>query len=343
MQQQPTIPLYYALPVLNELAQMGFTRECVFRDAGIESCFPDGPDENELLSAMDFTRLYAYAFRLLEAETSQRADHSHIDKEVVDMMCYCAINCADLAEVIERVTIFTRIVNARAVSLELHQQATSARLVMDLRRSSTGSASRLVCLAAMNVFHQLFSWLIGQRIQLTAATLKYPAPSDYMPMAELFGVPIDYDQREDAFSFSAHYLEQPVVRSYAELQRIIDYFPFDIWFSGEVTGSMTDRVRILLMSALQHQRPLPSAESIAQLFHLGAASLRRRLREEQTHYAQIKADCQREYAEYLLRFSNLAVQEIAARLGFTDDRSFRRAFRIWNNCSPREFRVSYSD
>lgn len=94
----------------------------------------------------------------------------------------------------------------------------------------------------------------------------------------------------------------------------------------------------MLMGALQRQLKLPAPETIAQLFHISPATLRRRLQEESTSYAKIRSDCQRECAEYLLTVTELTVQEIAVQLGFGDDRAFRRAFRGWNGCSPAQFR-----
>jgi AraC-like DNA-binding protein len=94
------------------------------------------------------------------------------------------------------------------------------------------------------------------------------------------------------------------------------------------------------LSTLQRQQSVPTAAACAQLFYLGLTTLRRRLREEGTSYAKIRTDCQREYAEYLLRVTDRAVQDIALQLGFGDDRAFRRAFRGWSGVSPSEFRVN---
>lgn len=338
MLPQPTIPLNYALPVLQALQNKGYSLQQLFREAGIAAPTKQVNSMRVELPALEFTRLYGIAFRLLEAETSQRTDQSRMGKDVVDMMCYCVITCADLAEAIERVIAFNRMIGPLGSTLELQRDGIRARLLMDLHRNSCDTASLLVCLAAMNVLHQLFSWLIGQPLKLQEVAVKYPVPGDYLPMTESLGIPLQYDQTCDALSFSVHYLAQPVVRSYAELQRIIDYFPFDISYSGLAGGTLSERIRMLLLSTLQQQRPLPSSEAVAQLFHISPATLRRRLREEAAHYSDIRVSCQREYAEHLLRHTGYAVQDIAIQLGFADDRAFRRAFRQWNGVSPSKFR-----
>jgi AraC-like DNA-binding protein len=214
------------------------------------------------------------------------------------------------------------------------------RLVIDLRRRKRDTASLLLELVTINLYHQLLSWLIGERIRLLGASVTHSLPANFIPMANLLVVPIQYSQPSSELVFSAHYLQRPVVRSYGELRKVIDYFPFDIWYSGHVGDGLSDRVRIVLMAALQRQLRLPASEAVAQLFHMSVATLQRKLQAENTSYAKIRADCQRECAEYLLTFTELTVQEIGAQIGFSDDRAFRRAFHSWNGASPAQFRCA---
>ena len=57
----------------------------------------------------------------------------------------------------------------------------------------------------------------------------------------------------------------------------------------------------------------------------------------------LRASCQREIAENLLRRGTVPVEDIAHRLGFSDDRAFRRAFREWTGETPTEFRRQRRD
>lgn len=333
-----TIPLSYVMPVLQALERMGHDRGRVFEGAGVANALV--AEDEAMMPVVEFTRLYRFAFRLLEAETSQRTDRSHLGKDAIDMMYYCVINCGDLGEAIERVIVYNRLIGPLGASLKLIPCGDAVRLEIDLRRSSSDTAALLVDLVTMNVFHQLFSWLIGEPVRLRSASVKHAAPADFIPMTGLFGVPLRYGQPVGELTFPASYLKLPVVRSYAELLRIIDYVPFDIWYSGQSGGQLSDRVRALLMVWLQRQLRLPGTEAVAQLFHISAATLRRRLQEENSSYAKIRAACLREYAEYLLTFTRCTMQEIAERLGFGDDRAFRRAFHGWHGCGPAQFRAA---
>lgn len=337
------VPLHYAQPVLLALRRLGYDMEYLFRQAGLKSPIPpDGAGDYEL-PVLEFTKLYSYAFRLLESRTSQRLDaarlnEAHLDEQTVEMMCYCLIPCENLSEVIHRVAVFNRILGPLGSHYALQKTATTARLTMDLHRRTYDDASLLVCLATMNVLHQLFSWLIGRPLALREVTVRSPLPQQPLHMTRSFGTPLKHGQPEDSFSFPAEYLELPVIRNHNDLKAIIHYFSFDIAYSGHHEGALTERITMLILSNLQRTAPVPSSNAVAELYGMSPSSLRRRLRDEGTHFTAVRARCLMGYAEHLLLETGLKIQDIAAQVGFSDDRAFRRAFHQWRGISPSEFR-----
>jgi len=69
------------------------------------------------------------------------------------------------------------------------------------------------------------------------------------------------------------------------------------------------------------------------------ASLRRRLSEEGVNFRDLCHTAKNDRAKFLLK-QGLSVPEVAERLGFSDFRSFTRAFKSWNETTPRSFRLS---
>lgn len=340
MARQTTyIPLSHMQAVLYELDKLGYSKTSIFEGAGvsINNC----EDAQSRLPVMEFTRLYAHAFRLLEAQTSLRPDREPIRKGVVDMMCYCAINSKNLREAIDRTTVFTSIINTQGASLELTQTSVRAQLAIDMHRRNQNSAALLITLAAMTMLHQLFSWLIGQRIGLEKILVIGEKPREEFSVATLLTNNILYEQEKNEMIFSSHYLNQPVTRTYSELEKIIDYFPFDISYCEPSIEALSSRIRMLILSALQRQLPIPNINAIAEIFSTSDTSLRRRLRGEGETFSGIRSDCQREYAEHLLAHTDQDVQDISEKVGFNDDRSFRRAFKEWNCCTPSQYRDKY--
>jgi AraC-like DNA-binding protein len=71
---------------------------------------------------------------------------------------------------------------------------------------------------------------------------------------------------------------------------------------------------------------------------MSARTLRRKLREENASFRKVVDDLRMEIAIRYLRDTDLAVEDIAESLGFSDAANFRHAFRRWTKASPREFR-----
>jgi AraC-like DNA-binding protein len=332
------VPIRYALPALHELESLGHSRSEIFAQADIHIAADLIASDDLSLPLIEFNRLYALVLSLLEIQTRDHSARQKNDKERLEIMCCVAIACPDLRCAIDRVATFCRLGSPVTFSLNLEESAGLARLEMKLHRSGSDTATFIVNLASMYFFHQLFSWITGQRLLLSGLLFSAAEPKEPIAAASLFDCVPRFDQSSDAIVFNADCLNLPVIRTYADLLTIIDYLPFDMLHSGSAGLSLTARVRAMLISALQKELPLMPASAVSQVLHMSEAGLRRRLREENTSYADIKNSCQYELAEHFLHSTDMPIVEIASRIGFSDDRAFRRAFRRWSNLSPSEYR-----
>ncbi len=75
---------------------------------------------------------------------------------------------------------------------------------------------------------------------------------------------------------------------------------------------------------------------IAALLGVSTATLRRRLEEEGASFRDLRQEVLNEAAKKLLQ-KRLALTEVAEELGFSEFRSFNRAFKAWNGVTPKEF------
>ncbi len=88
---------------------------------------------------------------------------------------------------------------------------------------------------------------------------------------------------------------------------------------------------------------IPRKEMVAKRLGLTERTLQRRLQQFDTSYQNILDDLRKEQATELLTQTELPIQEIAARLGFSEPRSFHRSFKAWVGTTPGEYRTSHSD
>ncbi|MNO03899.1 HTH-type transcriptional regulator VirS [compost metagenome] len=67
-------------------------------------------------------------------------------------------------------------------------------------------------------------------------------------------------------------------------------------------------------------------------------TLQRHLQQAGTSYQRILDELRQELAGRYLADSDLPIQEIALRLGFSEPRSFHRSFKAWTGRTPGEYR-----
>ena len=70
-------------------------------------------------------------------------------------------------------------------------------------------------------------------------------------------------------------------------------------------------------------------------------TLRRRLKEGNTSYQEIKDTIRKDASIYYLSKPELSIDEIALLMGFSEASSFHRAFKKWTGKTPSVYRREY--
>lgn len=333
------VPAAFALPFLEQLARLGCDSKALWRDAHMSVSLPAVQrHQAPHLPTGEFARFYRLAIGALEGRCCAREGGRPLGKLAVDMMCYTLIHCATLEKAVERAAMFNRAMEERGADARLQRRGERVWFTIDTRRRVRDGASLLVDLTGINLHYQLFSWLVGRRLPEVEAGLAYPPPSRPSPLYEAYGMPLRFDQQVNYLGFPANCLRLKLVRSHAELERVIDFIPFRLDVGNARSGNLVLSIRLLIADALQHQGRAPDAEAVAQLLCMSTASMRRQLRAEGTSYSGLRGACQRETAEHLLRHTDMSIAEVARRVGLGGGRAFRRAFRHWTGTLPSEFR-----
>lgn len=335
------IPVTYVTPVLHELYQLGYKKKFIFNEINISESIKS----TDSLPSPVFSRLYGHTVRLLESETSCRSERNVMDKEITDLLCRYVANSNNLAEVIERAGAFNRVIGAVGGVIELTIEADTCIITVDSRRCHREKSSFCIDLASMNFYRQLFSWLIGRPIQLQKATFAYPRPTQFVPGTDLLAAPIIYDSNTNSMVLPKVCLDCAIIRSEKELLRKLDLFPFpfELWKNETIKIDFSARVRDLLIKSLSKHGEILSAKKIANHFNISLATLNRKLQDSNTTYRQIRSECLFNIAKFFLKNTSMTVYEIAERLDYGDDRSFRRAFQLWSELSPSAYRKKFMD
>lgn len=200
-----------------------------------------------------------------------------------------------------------------------------------------GAAAREFCLVhVLRNIHGLACWWVDSRIPLRGACFPFAAPSHADSYDFMFpGGALQFGADGAAIAFDARYLQLPLRRDEKALRQMLQRaLPLTV-LQYRRDRLLVEQVRQALIA---HAEQAHSAEQIARLLHISARTLHRQLKDEGASLQQLKDDTRRERASDLLFRTEKPMKQIAAAVGFRNEKSFIRAFRQWTGSSPAEFR-----
>ena len=181
------------------------------------------------------------------------------------------------------------------------------------------------------------SWLTDSRIDLSQTELHFAAPPHHASYCVLFDGPTQFDAQLSRISFDAGYLQLPVRRDETALQRMLQRALLLTVRPYRRDRLLVEKVRQALA---EHPQATRNADDLAALLHMSPRTLHRQLQDEGASLQQLKDNVRRERAMHLLLKTKKPIKQIAAEVGFANDKSFMRAFRTWTDQTPDELRRS---
>jgi AraC-like DNA-binding protein len=222
------------------------------------------------------------------------------------------------------------------IALQLEVASGVATLSIHERRD-LGALREFCLLTCLRNAHGLACWLVDSQLALQQTSFPFEAPAHAEVYPLLFPGGIEFGAAHAGFSFDAQYLGLPLRRDEKALGSMLRRALPLI-----VLPYRRDRLLAQRVKSLLQQRPaeFTHAEAIASALQLSVRSLHRQLQAEAYSLQGLKDAVRREQAvEQLLRTPK-SVKQIAFAVGFTNEKSFSRAFKAWTGQAPAEFRAA---
>ena len=178
-------------------------------------------------------------------------------------------------------------------------------------------------------------WLTDSRIALSHTSLRFAPPAHAASYRVLFDGPTEFNAAHNRLTFDAGYLDLPIRRDEAALQRMLQRALLLTVRPYRRDRLLIERVRQVLSRHPEHAR---NADDLAAHLGLSARTLHRQLQQEGASLQQLKDAVRRDKAMQLLLKTNKPIKQIAAEVGFANDKSFMRAFQGWTQQSPDAWR-----
>lgn len=177
--------------------------------------------------------------------------------------------------------------------------------------------------------------LAGPDFQPLRIECIYPAPGHAGAYADCFGVPVHFGCLENRFVVSSSWLLHPLpTHEPLALRQALKMLEQEAQASSPQDDLAISVERAIARSLVRGAH----IEAIAADLNMSGRTLRRRLSGQGLSFDVLLDNVRRTRVLSLLANPRLLFEQIAAEAGYSDVRSFRRAFRRWTGVSPSEFR-----
>lgn len=240
---------------------------------------------------------------------------------------FAAMSAATVRDALEIAARYTP-TRTSAISLRLREADDVAALVVEAQ-TPLGDAEDALIFSLIVGISQIGDALTGRSLAGSAdVTFAEPAYfARFRHLAEVrFGQPVNQ------LTFARSVLDLPLVMADPAASRLALAECERALAAHRGGEGMAVRARGVIARPRGGFRSLDEA---ARALGMSARTLKRKLAAERTTYSGLVDAERRERAILLLRGEALSLDEIAARLGYSDAANFSRAFRRWTGTSPR--------
>jgi AraC-like DNA-binding protein len=185
--------------------------------------------------------------------------------------------------------------------------------------------------------------LIGDDIRLLSVRFRHSNRGNGIASQRFFGCEVKYLADDNAIELDKAILKRPVLlgnssggRKALTGEAVIP----PVYAQGKSVQSV--HVTRTLRQLLEHDLALTNVtiERVARILNMSIRTLQRRLFEEKTSLTDLQNEIKMSNAITVLLQSQESVDRIGRYLGYSDRRSFVRAFKRWTGRTPSEYRRS---
>lgn len=322
-------------------------------NASLEGCCRQGVNDRALLTRAginpvsidsDVGRIHTEQvgrlFRLIQQELNDEFmgfTKSPCKYGAFATLCDLTRHCQTLGELLEKsVVLYNLITSDLKMTLSITEHAAKFSFTFT---DPTLDDQHFLAEFLLVIWHRFPSWYIGEAIRLREIHFAHHSPAHHKELKIMFPGRLRFNQPNNCLIFDTSYLQKPLLRKERELDMFLSNHPLDMMTIPGVDGSLEARVERLVANHHSGNLVFPKAEKIAYEMGMGKVTLYRKLQHEGTSYQRIKDNIRRERSIELLEKNDLSVDRISEIIGFSEARSFTRAFRTWTGLSPRQYRT----
>lgn len=200
-----------------------------------------------------------------------------------------------------------------------------------------GEVEKFHAEASVMILQNYLETLTGKQVNDAEYRFAFEQPTYASEYPDWLHSPASFGAPQTSIELPTHWLE---IRS--------PFYNEDLWRQSH--KALSKRIKALVDREEQPytahiiaflgscETPLPDLEFVAKQLYMSARTLNRRLQIEGSSFRELKSQVLRRWANEYFLTTDDSVESIGAALGYQDTANFRRAFRAWEGCTPKEFK-----
>lgn len=222
-------------------------------------------------------------------------------------------------------------------SLRMTEESEICMIDLDWQYDGQSGPAMLIGITLANLL-ELGRRGTGQH--LTAKLVEFLHPmGDVKTLEAYFGCRIRIGAECNRLTLYRRDLNRPFISYNEELLEILTPALDRTLDERQCGSSIIETVKWILKRSLMGGRP--NIQTVASELGMSDRTLQRRLKDLSTSFKQLLTQARHEQALEYLADPSLEIKEVAFLIGYEDQNSFYRAFRLWEGSTPTHWRAEH--
>jgi AraC-like DNA-binding protein len=326
------IPTHYSRLITELAVEQGADRAELLDGTGLIPAMFESPEAR--ISPRQYAKLFSNALRLtgnpgLGIDLGLRVRPSNLG-----MLGLAAMSSPDGRTALE---LGIRYYRSIAPFWDLSLEVQGATVVVTAREAiSLDPFHVAVTEILLTTFLSLGHTLRGRDARVREVRLDYPEPPHAARYAEILApAPVLFGQPLTQFIWDATILDKKLPSSDPVTARVAERH-----CTAELSPALPPEGLLSKVRRALEAKPgsYPGPEELAEALQTSPRTLRRSLDAMGTSYQTLVDRARCKHASDLLTSTSMSINEIAERLGFSEGRALRRAFKRWTGCTAAKYR-----
>ena len=327
-----TICNHHVISCMHGLRKNNLPQQQALERAGINPAVMGQP--NQRVHTDQVARLFKTVQETLDDEF-MGFTHNNCKVGLFATMAELVSHCSTLWELLDKAVNFYNLVS-NDIPMQLNQTHDNAVLSFTMDQPQL-DPEHFMAEFWLVIWHRFPSWYIGEPIRLQETHFTFKAPAHRSELQIMFPSQLQFKRSANRLIFDAQYLDKPLVRSDQELATYVQNAPADVMTIPGADTTLEAQIERMIGQRHPDRLVFAPIHELAKELGVSSQTLHRRLKESATSYQKIKDNLRREVAIHKLVNERLSVEQVAEVVGFTESRSFTRAFKHWTGLTPREY------